>query len=349
MNSWLISQVPTDYGKQIVDSSVGSIAWELLAISGAVAFAISAIHYSIDRNAKNPFKVLAAVVGIGLLLARYDYFPTAIDSVMGKTAERISSNGAFEQFLDTFHQGVAKQFALDLSGIKADVSQTAAVSTDSTKSLYTRAEAVFKAAGVLVSDEAQTATNYVTGYLGGYISALSILLVIIFYELYSILRVSIFQILYAVGPLVMALSILPGAGPILSRWFSALFEVCSWQVIGAIVFELVAKSSAADVYRSSGGNFIALCIANLVFCCAVILIPMIAHRIVGSGFGIVGPAIIATTGAAISGVGKFAKTLPVQAPANLLRASFSGGQMATDKRAKSESAKYVPNQSQKDS
>lgn len=292
MKSWLATGVAQNYGKDLANGVIGTLAWELLGVAGLIAFAVAAIRYSIDRNQRNPFRVLAVVFGLGLLLQFYGFVADSIDKSMNIAARKVSEKGAFETFSQNFLDGVKKRFTIKVDPSGSDGASAAQSSRwDKVRSYW---QSTKNFASAVSDDPENVATQYVTGALSGILSTLTVFLAIVFFELFSVLRIAIFQVLYAVGPLVIALSILPGAFTLLGRWVSAVFEVCSWQLIGAIVFELVAKSSAAHVYASDTDNFIPLCVANLVFVCAIVLIPVIAHRIVGSGFSALGQSIQTT-------------------------------------------------------
>lgn len=293
MKSWLATGVTQNYGQQLAHGVIGSLAWQLLGVAGLIAFAVAAIRFSVDRGSPNPFRVLAAVFGLGLLLQIYSFLPDSIDSTMRSAAESVSSGGAFEQFSQTFMDGVMKHFAINVSAAKGSgaTSSTSSTRWDKIQSFWQSATAI---ASTVADNPENVATQYVTGALSGILSSLTVFAAIVFFELFSILRIVLYQVLYAVGPLVIACAVLPGASGLLGRWLTAVFEISSWQLIGAIVFELVAKSSAATVYAADSDNFVALCVANLVFACSIMLIPAIAHRIVGSGFSAIGQSIHST-------------------------------------------------------
>jgi hypothetical protein len=306
MKSWLATGVAQNYGKDLANGVIGTLAWELLGVAGLIAFAFAAIRFSVDRNQRNPFRVLVVMFGLAMLLQFYGFVADSIDQAMNVAAQKVSEKGSFQTFAQNFLDGVKRRFTIKVDPTNADAASSAqSTRWDKVKRYWDSAKNV----AVAVSDNPENvATQYVTGALSGILSTLTVFLAIVFFELFSILRIAIFQVLYAVGPLVIALSILPGAFALLGRWLSAVFEVSSWQLIGAIVFELVAKSAAAHVYASDTDNFIPLCVANLVFVCAIMLIPVIAHRIVGSGFSALGQSIQSTMlsysgGAAVSAVG----------------------------------------------
>ncbi|MCC6805793.1 MAG: hypothetical protein IT381_00085 [Deltaproteobacteria bacterium] len=291
MNSWLTTGAQLNYGQQLADGKIGQLAHGILMTCAIVALATAAVRYSLDRQAKNPLAVLPWAAGLLLLLHLYGYVVTAIDGSMREIAASISDNGAFSQFLNNWVTELGKRFSFDVSGATQRAADGAAQITQEDASALDRIRSVWNTLGIVGDEASSFTTAMLRGALSGLLALLSAFFSIVFFEVFSVLRVTLFQVLYAVGPLVIAFSILPGASSILGRWFTAVFEICSWQVIGAIVFELVAKSSSAAAFTSNSDNFVAFCVANVVFVCSILLIPIIAHRIVGSGFGAVGQTV----------------------------------------------------------
>ena len=190
MKSWLATGAAQNYGKTLASGVVGEVAWELLGVTAVVAFAFAAIKYSLDRSQRSPFRVLPIVFGLALLLKLFGFFTDAIDGTMNATAMRIAEGGAFESFSQTFMNGVVKRLSVDVSQSSQQAESAASPTWERIKSFWEGTK------GLASADPRENiALRYAQGALSGILATLSVLLAIVVFELFSLIRVVIFQVL----------------------------------------------------------------------------------------------------------------------------------------------------------
>ncbi|MCC6811250.1 MAG: hypothetical protein IT381_27720 [Deltaproteobacteria bacterium] len=238
----------------------------ILTTGTAIAFAVAYAKQAVPgRSAEgNPLRVLFHALGLALLLVLYGYITSAIAGASQTVSASVAGGGSFDTFLSTFHTALRARLDPELG---ADADWTEKVTT--------------------------IAANWGAGLLSGLLSVLGILAVLVFYQLYVTLQAILYALLVAVGPLMIALSILPGASSLVGKWLTGLFELAMWPVLGSILFEMLAKAGLGHIYADNMNDFVALACANVIFVVCVMMIPIIASRLVGGGFSALGGMALA--------------------------------------------------------
>lgn len=266
MTTYFDLQQIADIGIDVANRTRGASSF-LLAGGTAVAYAVAyARLLAPGRDGEsNPLRVIIHALGLALLLVLYGKMTSSIADTSRQVAGMLTDGGSFEKFLSSFQEALKQKLSPPTEG-KDWVSQAASL-----------------------------ATSWSSGLLSGVLSVLSILSVILVFHLYATLQAVLFALLVAVGPLVIALSILPGASGMLGRWFMGLLEIALWPVLAAVVFEMLARAGMGHIYSESAGDFVALFCANIIFVVTVALIPAFTSRLVGNGFAAMSPMVLAAT------------------------------------------------------
>lgn len=275
MTTYFDLQQIADIGVEVANRTRG-VSGAVLAGGTAVAYAVAYARLAVpgQAGASNPLRVILHALALALLLVCYGRVTSSIASASTQVASALSDGGAFEKFLGSFQDAVKQKLATPAGD------------------------------GDWASRVATVAAAWSSGLLSGALSVLSILSVIVVFHLYAVLQAILFALLVAVGPLVIALSALPGATGLLGRWLMAMLELALWPVFSAIIFEMLARAGMGHIYSQSGSDFVALFCANIIFVVTLALIPAFTSRLVGNGFAAMSPMLLAAAkGQLSSGAG----------------------------------------------
>jgi hypothetical protein len=116
-------------------------------------------------------------------------------------------------------------------------------------------------------------------------------------------------ILVACGPLAIAASLAPGAGDVFRRWLSAFVEVAVWPIFAAIILEMLAVGADRIINAKGDGDWFALLVLCTVLVLMIACVPTIASRLVGQGFGAVGPMLMSAAHTPLGVGGRLLKQL----------------------------------------
>lgn len=246
-----------DLGFQ-VHNALKPAAYGVLAACTAIAYAVSYLQTGMPGRsaASNPFLVLLQAFALSILLSLTGKINTGVQTQFHSLAEVVGGRSAIEHFLTQYTKALDKNVADDKSAF-------------------------------------EYASEKVSGFVSGVLTLVASLVALMLLHLFDFVRALLFSILVAVSPLAIALAILPGSG-VLGRWLTALIEIASWEVIASITTKMAAAASVGALGRGLALDWVTLVMSALLLCVSVALTPTIASRLVGQGFGAIGPALMAT-------------------------------------------------------
>lgn len=260
-----------------MSASAIAAAWGILAITGPVAFAIALVRHSV--GGRHPLFIVCQIVLVSFALRFYGNITGIIDSVGKTAAAQVNKAGNFQKLFESYQK---------------DLDSTLKTNPDQAAPERSMLDVV---------------TAFGAGLISGILSVIGALAVIVALHIYQILQAVLYGVLVAVGPIVIAVAIVPGAQGLVAKWLSALFELAMWPVIGAVIFEMVG-AGLLSLHDAKDKNFVTMFSANIVLVLCVFLVPRIAARLVGSGFGAVGDVMAGKAlGAAMAPFGSAGKAI----------------------------------------
>jgi len=253
METYLPLDVIIGVGRE-VSGVVKPIGYSVLA--PATAFACAFEYFMMiapgEAEFRNFLKIFLHMCGLILLLKFYDHAVHLMTNIPDQISRQIESGDAFNQFMNHY-----SQYWLQASQTEGG--------------LFDKVKAV------------------ATGALNGILHYLSALIIIIVIQGFFIIRAMLLAFLYAIGPLAIGFSILPGRSGLLSRWVNLFVVVASWQIVGVIFLEMIARAGLKQLETTDATSFIALLTCNVVLVLALTLVPKISADLIGqAGIGSLG-------------------------------------------------------------
>ncbi len=267
-------------GLEVARRSLG-LAFGLLGSCAVIAYAFEYAGLAMPgrQGERNTLRVVVAAFGLFLLLLLYGKVIGLVSSTSASLAKNITTNSDFDAYIGALGQKITEQFSTD-----------------------------GKSAGELIS-------SFTSGIISTAAAALSIVAVMIFLQLFFGLQTILFSILVATGPLVIACAILPGTSGLIGRWLTGLIELAAWPVLASIVLAMCMKAGLAQ-YSVDAGNWVKMLAANVLLVAALAVVPTIASRLVGQGFGAVGPIMSVVAMKGVSMVGGLRQSISNSVRAN---------------------------------
>jgi hypothetical protein len=195
--------------------------------------------------------------------------------------------------------------------------------------------------------------NLITGSLAGILSALLLLIAMVFYPvaymLFAVLYSLFGTILFVAGPLVLALMPSIGLGTLARRYAVNVVVFASWGLIYGIFCRLLFALNIHSMAAITGaGTFagaltgaaaeVLLAAASILFAVCILLIPFLAKRIVEGDIGSSMLAVLGTTAAMAQSL----TALAVGSAEGFGRTSAGGGERAGAAAANSTSSGAAP-------
>lgn len=133
---------------------------------------------------------------------------------------------------------------------------------------------------------AQQKLDGVWGVLKGGVTTvvitLSYMVAILAYKILQIGKLIAFGVLYVLGPLVLAASVLPNRGKLTAGLATNIIAIGSWPIVGNLLLRLL-KEIGIGAYYSNPEQFVPLIAANLTFAFSLMMVPSICSALCGGG------------------------------------------------------------------
>lgn len=257
METYLPLDIIIGVGREIA-GLVKPLGYSVLA--PAAAFACAFEYFAMiapgEMEFRNFLKIFVHLCGLILLLKFYDHVVHLMTSLPEQITHTIAQGDAFNQFMNHYSE-YWQQASKSEGGFFDQVKAVA------------------------------------TGALNGVLHYLSALIIIIVIQGFFIIRAMLLAFLYAIGPLAIGFSILPGRSGLLSRWVNLFIVVAGWQIVGAIFLEMIARAGLKQLETKDAASFVALITCNVVLVLALVLVPKISAELIGqAGIGNLGSSLL---------------------------------------------------------
>jgi len=132
------------------------------------------------------------------------------------------------------------------------------------------------------------------------VSFLTYLILYITVYFFSAAAIYVWLLLYIFSPLLCVLFILPATASVTKAMYRAMFEVCAWKIVWAVLSTLLWSYAFTQINKPGAEvNFIVVISLNLIIAASLLFTPMVVNALTSMGIsGLAGTALTGIGGAA---------------------------------------------------